>query len=72
MKAPTRFVPTPRSRRSRTPDTARQAVLAYLEREACVVSRGHGGALREHGQGFLAAAFRHRTSRAQDRTCIPM
>jgi conjugative relaxase-like TrwC/TraI family protein len=43
-----------------------QAALAYLEREACVVRRGHGGATREHGSGFLAAAFRHRTSRAQD------
>lgn len=47
-------------------ETAWQAALAYLEREACVVRRGHGGALREHGEGFLAAAFRHRTSRAQD------
>jgi conjugative relaxase-like TrwC/TraI family protein len=43
-----------------------QAALAYLEREACVVRRGHGGAVREHGDGFVAAAFRHRTSRAQD------
>ena len=43
-----------------------QAALAYLEREACVVRRGHGGELREHGEGFVAAAFRHRTSRAQD------
>jgi conjugative relaxase-like TrwC/TraI family protein len=43
-----------------------QAALAYLEREACVVRRGKGGKRREHGQGFVAAAFRHRTSRAQD------
>ncbi|MGH3046988.1 MAG: MobF family relaxase [Gaiellaceae bacterium] len=43
-----------------------QASLAYLEREACIVRRGHGGTIREHGQGFVAAAFRHRTSRAQD------
>jgi conjugative relaxase-like TrwC/TraI family protein len=43
-----------------------QAVLAYLEREACVVRRGKGGRIREHGRGFVAAAFRHRTSRAQD------
>ena len=43
-----------------------QAALRYLEREACVVRRGKGGARREHGQGFVAAAFRHRTSRAQD------
>ena len=43
-----------------------QAALAYLEAEACVVRRGRGGAIREHGDGFVAAAFRHRTSRAQD------
>ncbi len=43
-----------------------QAALAYLESEACVVRRGRGGAIREHGEGFVAAAFRHRTSRAQD------
>ncbi|HZO96763.1 MAG TPA: MobF family relaxase [Gaiellaceae bacterium] len=43
-----------------------QAALAYLEREACVVRRGKGGTMRERGEGFVAAAFRHRTSRAQD------
>ena len=43
-----------------------QAALCYLEAEACVVRRGRGGAIREHGEGFVAAAFRHRTSRAQD------
>jgi conjugative relaxase-like TrwC/TraI family protein len=43
-----------------------QAALAYLEREACIVRRGKGGRIREHGEGFVAAAFRHRTSRAQD------
>src|SRR5919197_6327734 len=43
-----------------------QAALGYLEQEACVVRRGHAGAVREHGDGFVAAAFRHRTSRAQD------
>jgi conjugative relaxase-like TrwC/TraI family protein len=43
-----------------------QAALAYLEREACIVRRGKGGAIREHGSGFVAAAFRHRTSRAQE------
>jgi conjugative relaxase-like TrwC/TraI family protein len=47
-------------------EAAWQASLGYLEREACVVRRGHGGAVREHGGGFVAAAFRHRTSRAQD------
>ena len=43
-----------------------RAALAYLEAEACVVRRGRGGQRREDGQGFGAAAFRHRTSRAQD------
>lgn len=43
-----------------------KAALAYLESEACVVRRGRGGSIREHGEGFVAAAFRHRTSRAQD------
>jgi conjugative relaxase-like TrwC/TraI family protein len=43
-----------------------QAALGYLEREACIVRRGKGGAVREHGEGFVAAAFRHRTSRGQD------
>src|ERR671931_627469 len=43
-----------------------QAALAYLEDEACVVRRGTGGILREHGEGFVAAAYQHRTSRAQD------
>jgi conjugative relaxase-like TrwC/TraI family protein len=43
-----------------------QAALRYLEQEACVVRRGKGGKRREHGQGFVAATFRHRTSRAQE------
>ena len=47
-------------------ESAWQAALGFLEREACVVRRGHGGTVREHGEGFVAAAFRHRTSRAQD------
>jgi conjugative relaxase-like TrwC/TraI family protein len=47
-------------------ETAWQAALGYLEREACVVRRGKGGKRREHGHGFVAAAFRHRTSRAQE------
>jgi conjugative relaxase-like TrwC/TraI family protein len=47
-------------------ESAWQEAIGYLEREACIVRRGHGGAGREHGQGFVAAAFRHRTSRAQD------
>jgi conjugative relaxase-like TrwC/TraI family protein len=47
-------------------EAAWQAALAYLEREACIVRRGKGGVVRERGEGFVAAAFRHRTSRAQD------
>ena len=47
-------------------EAAWQAALAYLEDEACVVRRGRGGAIREHGEGFVAAAYQHRTSRAQD------
>jgi conjugative relaxase-like TrwC/TraI family protein len=43
-----------------------RAALAYLESEAGVVRRGRGGQVREHGEGFVAAAYRHRTSRAQD------
>ena len=43
-----------------------QAALDYLEDEACVVRRGTGGVAREHGEGFVAAAYQHRTSRAQD------
>jgi conjugative relaxase-like TrwC/TraI family protein len=47
-------------------ECAWQAAVGYLEAEACVVRRGHGGVGRERGEGFVAAAFRHRTSRAQD------
>ena len=47
-------------------ETSWQAALGFLEREACVVRRGKGGRRREHSQGFVAAAFRHRTSRAQE------
>ena len=46
--------------------SAWQAALSYLEDEACVVRRGTGGIHREHGEGFVAAAYQHRTSRAQD------
>ena len=46
--------------------SAWQAVLAYLEEEACVTRRGRNGVHREHAEGFVAAAYQHRTSRAQD------
>ena len=40
--------------------------LGYLEREAAVTRRGPGGVHAIAGNGFVAAAFRHRTSRAGD------
>jgi conjugative relaxase-like TrwC/TraI family protein len=43
-----------------------QAALAYLEQRACVTRRGKNGVVRERGCGFVAAAYQHRTSRAQD------
>src|SRR6266540_4265485 len=46
--------------------SAWQAALAYLEDEACVTRRGRNGVYREHAGGFVATAYQHRTSRAQD------
>src|SRR5207249_25336 len=46
--------------------TAWQAALAYLEERACVTRKGKNGRVRERGSGFVAAAYQHRTSRAQD------
>lgn len=40
--------------------------LAYLEREACRTRRGRDGIERVHGDGFIAASYRHRMSRARD------
>ena len=42
------------------------AAVVFLEREACRTRRGHGGADRVPGEGFVAAAYRHRLSRAGD------
>jgi conjugative relaxase-like TrwC/TraI family protein len=42
------------------------SALAYLEREACWTRRGHGGVERVRGEGFIAASYRHRMSRAGD------
>ncbi len=42
------------------------AALGYMERQGAVARRGHGGTESVLGNGFLAAAFRHRTSRAGD------
>jgi hypothetical protein len=47
-------------------EAAVDAAVAYLEREACRVRRGRGGVRREAGEGFVAAAYRHRMSRAED------
>jgi conjugative relaxase-like TrwC/TraI family protein len=47
-------------------ERAVDAALAYLEREACFTRRGPGGAERLRGDGFVAASYRHRMSRAGD------
>ena len=47
-------------------EAAAAAALEHLEREACAVRRGHGGTERQDADGFLAAAYRHRMSRARD------
>lgn len=47
-------------------DRAALEAVGYLERSAAAVRRGHGGAEVVPAQGLVAAAFRHRTSRAGD------
>jgi conjugative relaxase-like TrwC/TraI family protein len=47
-------------------DHAVRAVLDHLSGEACYARRGHGGAQLIEANGFIGAAFRHRTSRAGD------
>ena len=47
-------------------EAAVRDALGYLEREAVQVRRGTGGAIKEHAGGLIAAAYRHRTSRAGD------
>lgn len=47
-------------------DAAVTASLRVLEGAACRVRRGKAGATVLPGDGFVAAAFRHRTSRAGD------
>jgi conjugative relaxase-like TrwC/TraI family protein len=47
-------------------DRAVRAAYAHLEREACFVQRGKGGAAIERGTGFVGMAFLHRSSRAGD------
>ena len=47
-------------------ESAVDAALGYPEREACRVRRGRGGVRHEMGGGFVATAYRHRMSRAED------
>jgi len=47
-------------------DEAVRQALGYLEREAGEVRRGRDGHVRLGSGGFIAAAFRHRSSRAGD------
>jgi len=47
-------------------ERAVEAAFGYVEREACFTRRGHWGARRVRGDGFVAAAYRHRLSRAGD------
>jgi conjugative relaxase-like TrwC/TraI family protein len=42
------------------------AALDYVEREAVQVRRGHDGRTKRRGRGLVAAAYRHRMSRAED------
>jgi conjugative relaxase-like TrwC/TraI family protein len=47
-------------------DEAVRDALGYLERVAARGRRKHGGQVLVEGRGLIAAAFRHRTSRAGD------
>jgi conjugative relaxase-like TrwC/TraI family protein len=47
-------------------DAAVDAAIGYLQRTAGLTRRGAGGAETVAVEGFVAAAFRHRTSRADD------
>ncbi len=47
-------------------EEAVRAALAYLEEAAVAVRRGHGGERVEAAEGLIAAAYRHRMSRALD------
>ena len=53
--------------RSATRTTPRSTdAFAFLEERASVGRRGRGGIVHVDGDGFVAAAFRHRTSRAAE------
>ncbi|MCB0878816.1 MAG: relaxase domain-containing protein [Thermoleophilia bacterium] len=47
-------------------EAAVRAAFDYLERTACVTRRGTNGTRQLRGEGFVAAAFHHRVSRAAD------
>ncbi|MGI8803928.1 MAG: MobF family relaxase [Solirubrobacteraceae bacterium] len=47
-------------------EEAVQAALGFIDEEAVFVRRGKGGARFEHAGGLIAAAYRHRMSRAMD------
>ena len=47
-------------------EAAAAAALSHLEREACGVRRGYNGRDKLDADGFYAAAYRHRMSRARD------
>jgi conjugative relaxase-like TrwC/TraI family protein len=47
-------------------EEAVRAALGYLEDTAVMVRRGHGGERVEAAEGLIAAAYRHRMSRALD------
>ncbi len=47
-------------------DAAIEATVAFLERTAVKARTGHNGVDQVDGEGLIAAAFRHRTSRAGD------
>ena len=47
-------------------EEAVRSALSYLEETALFVRRGAGGARFEHAGGLIAAAYRHRMSRALD------
>jgi conjugative relaxase-like TrwC/TraI family protein len=47
-------------------EEAVRAAIEYLQGEAVMVRRGEGGKHVERGEGLIAAAYRHRMSRALD------
>ena len=58
--------PVPAAEVSHAHQRSVEAALDYMQREACWTRRGAGGAEFVKGNGYLAAAFRHRSSRAGD------